>query len=364
MTRSLGAVSSLVLAIAGAGWPARPAVGQAPPPAAPVKPWTLQRTPEGHPDLQGNWTNGTITPIQRPSGQARALTKEQVAALEKIRADTIERLARPSDPNRVAPPKGGDGSVGAAGMVGGYNYFWIDAGDRVATVNGETRSSLVIDPPNGRLPAYTPAALARLGAWQKRNKQFGEYDNPENRPLAERCLMSFGSNAGPPMLPNYFYNNNYTIVQTRDHVMILSEMVHDVRIIPLGGERLPKQIRPWMGQSIGRWEGDTLVVETTNIHPDEIYYFPPQVFWGTEDLKVTERFTRVDETTMLYRFTVDDPSTFTKPWSGEVPFKAMNDLVYEYGCHEGNYALANVLSGARAHEREVAKSPSKPKPKR
>ena len=187
--------------------------------------------------------------------------------------DRIERLAAPSDPNRPAPPQGGDGSTGAAGNVGGYNNFWIDAGERVAIVNGEYRTSLIVDPPDGRVPALTDAAPRPPGrARQARPAQFGRaYDNPENRPLAERCIASFGSNAGPPMLPNYFYNNNYTIVQTRDHVMIMTEMVHDARIIRLGKDRqrLPASVRPWWGDSIGWWEGDTLVIETTNFHPSQ-----------------------------------------------------------------------------------------------
>ena len=345
--RHSGSILRAALVIASAG--PVPAAAQVPGPRPP-RPWTVPRTPDGHPDLQGNWTNATITPIERPAGQERALSKEEVAKLEKIRADTIERLGQASDPNRPAPPKGGDGSVGAAGGVGGYNYFWIDAGDRVAVVNGEHRSSLIVDPPNGRIPPLTPEARARMGELGKRLGQFGPYDNPENRPLAERCIMSFGSNAGPPMLPNYFYNNNYTIVQTMDHVMILTEMVHDVRIIRMGGERLPKQLRPWMGDSKGRWEGDTLVVETTNLHPLQGWR------GNTDSTRVTERFTRVDESTILYRFTVEDPTTYTQPWSGEVPFKALNELVYEYACHEGNYALSNVLSGARAQEREAAKA--------
>jgi hypothetical protein len=317
--------------------------------SSPPRPWKVPRTPDGRPDLQGNWTNGTITPIERPAGQPRALAPEQVARLEKIRTDTIERLSRPSDPNRVAPPKGGDGSVGAAGGVGGYNYFWIDAGDRIAVVGGEYRSSLIVDPPDGRIPPLTADARARFGEMVQRNRQFGQYDNPENRPLAERCIMSFGSNAGPPMLPNYFYNNNYTIVQTPDQVMILTEMVHDARIIPLrGGDRLPAHVRPWMGDSQGRWEGDTLVVETTNVHPLQILRGP------TDYLKVIERFHLVDAQTILYRFTVDDPRTYTQPWSGEVPFVALDEQIYEYACHEGNYALSNVLSGARAQERDAA----------
>ncbi len=322
---------------------------------APAKKWVLTRTPDGHPDIQGNWSNATLTPVQRPSGQDRALTKAQVAALEKVRSDSIVKLSKDSDPNRPAPPVGGDGSTGAAGMVGGYNYFYIDAGDHMAFVNGETRSSIVVDPPDGRVPAFTPAARARMLERNRVMRGVGEYDNPENRPLAERCIMSFGSNAGPPMLPNYFYNNNYTFVQTKDHIVMMTEMVHDARIIRMNAtSRLPANVRPWMGESIGRWEGDTLVVVTTNFHSR-------QLFWGgsSDGLTVTERFHRTGEFTLLYRFTISDPSTFTKPWSGELPYNKMDDLIYEYACHEGNYALGNILSGERSREREAA---AKPKP--
>jgi hypothetical protein len=337
--------------------------------ARPATRWVAPRTPEGHPDLQGNWTNATLTPIERPRGLPLALSKEQVAALERVRSDTIEKLNRSSDPNRPAPPVGGDGSTGAAGNVGGYNYFWIDAGNRIAIVNGESRSSLIVDPVDGRLPPVTPAARAWAQERAAERRRFGQCDNPENRPLGERCLMSFGSNAGPPMLPNYFYNNNYTIVQTKDHVAIMTEMVHDVRIIPLGDAApLPAAIRPWMGDSRGRWEGDTLVVETTNFHRMQTLSSNVGLFnalGSTDSLTVIERFHRADEQTILYRFTVRDPLNFTAPWSGEVPFLAMDELIYEYACHEGNYALSNILSGARAQEREAAKKPpAPPKPPR
>ncbi|MGE0814182.1 MAG: hypothetical protein AB7O93_12640 [Vicinamibacterales bacterium] len=315
--------------------------------ARPASDWTMPRTPDGAPDLQGNWSNATVTPLERPAGQGPVLTPAVVARIEKGIQDRIARLSQPSDPDRPAPPEGGDGSTGAAGNVGGYNNFWIDAGERVAVVNGEYRTSLIVDPPDGKVPALTDAGRARQAERQARARQFGQYDNPENRPLAERCIASFGSNAGPPMLPNYFYNNNYTIVQTPDHVMILTEMVHDVRIIRLGRNltHLPRDVRPWWGDSIGWWEGDELVIETTNFHPD-------QIFRGASDtLKVTERILRADERTLLYRFTIDDPETFTSPWRGEVPFTRLDELIYEYACHEGNYALSNVLSGERSQER-------------
>ena len=318
--------------------------------------WVVPRTADGRPDLQGNWTNATITPVQRPQGQDRVLTAEQVATVEGRREAHIENEAEASDPDRVAPPVGGDGSTGAAGGVGGYNYFWIEAGDRVAVYNGEYRSSLVTSTENGRIPALTDEAQQRRRARFARSRQFGQYDNPENRPLGERCIMSFGSNAGPPMLPNYFYNNNYTIVQTPDHVMIMTEMVHDVRIIRLGERKpLPSELHPWMGDSWGWWEGDTLVVETTNLPEEQsngqVWVYPG----GSENMKVIERFTRPDEFTINYEFTVIDPDTYTSEWGGEVPFTAMGDLVYEYACHEANYALSNVLSGARAEERRDAK---------
>jgi hypothetical protein len=352
-------MKALVLGIVAAAFVMAPTAAQAP--ASLAKPWTMPRTPDGKPDLQGNWNNATLTQLERPAGTTLAMTKEEVARMEKGFAERVERLAEASDPNRPAPPKGGDGSTGAAGNVGGYNNFWIDPGDRVAMVNGEYRRSIIVDPPDGRVPASTPEARKRTQDRLAAMKGRGQYDHPEMRPLAERCLMSFGSNAGPPMLPNYFYNNNYQIVQTKDTILILVEMVHDVRMIRIGGERgpqsggrsgdperLPKHIRPWMGDSIGRWEGDTLVVETTNFHP-------LQVFRGaSENLKVTERFTRTGRDTILYRFTIEDPTTFTSPWSGELPFNRTDELIYEYACHEGNYALSNVLSGERNREKREA----------
>jgi hypothetical protein len=322
-------------------------------PAGVATPWTLPRTPDGRPDLQGTWSNATLTPLERPGANTPlVMSKEQVDQREQAFADRVERLAQDSDPDRPAPPQGGDGSTGAAGNVGGYNNFWIDPGDRIAVVNGEYRASLIVDPPDGKVPPTTPEARQRSQARLAQMKGRGQYDHPEMRPLAERCLMSFGSNAGPPMLPNYFYNNNYQIVQTRDHVMILVEMVHDVRVIRIAGDgtpdRLPAHMRPWMGDSIGRWDGDTLVVETTNFHP-------LQSFRGaSENLKVSERFTRTGPETILYEFTIEDPTTFARPWSGEVPFNRTDELIYEYACHEGNYALSNVLSGERNREKREA----------
>jgi hypothetical protein len=304
--------------------------------------WVVPRTPDGRPDLQGNWSSATITPLERPRNQENpVLTWEEVEVREGRAAGFLEAVSRPSDPDREAPRAGGG--------VGGYNGIYIDRGDKVAVVHGEPRSSLITHPANGRRPDLTPEAEARREERRELRSQFGQYDHPELRPLGERCLVSFGSNAGPPMLPNGFYNNNYTIVQTPDYVVIMAEMVHDARIIRIGdGPRLPDHIRPWMGDSWGHWEGDVLVVETTNIHPLHRY--------SGEEMRVTERFSRMSEDAVLYEFTIDDPSTYTEPWGGQVPMMALNDRLYEYACHEGNYALSNILSGARYQERLEAQN--------
>jgi hypothetical protein len=353
---------------------ASPAAAQAPNAskgANAKKPWSAPRTPDGKPDLQGTWTNATITPLERAPGAKLELSEEDAALQERRARLGREADEQASDPNRAAPPVGGSvrkPSPGGTeptyldrlfalggGAVGGYNSFWIHPGEGVVRIGGVPRSSILVDPPDGRVPQLTPEGRARMAAAaETRAKQGGEFDHPELRPMAERCLLSFGfALFGPALLPNYFYNNNYQIVQTPDHVMILVEMVHDARIIRIGpnaGQHPPKHIRSWLGDSIGRWEGDTLVVETTNFHP-------LQAFRGSsDDLKLIERFTRVDPETILYRFTIDDPATFTRPWSGELPFKATSERIYEYACHEGNYAMSNVLSGERAQEKKRAEA--------
>jgi hypothetical protein len=381
MSRRSGAIVLAASLLAGAAFTQLSLQAQAPapqakPPARAAR-WTVPRTPDGKPDLQGNWTNETQTPLERLGASGATLTDEQAAAIEQ-RAKLVEDYRnQDSDPNRPVPPKGGEPrlaapgdksfieriSEAAGGAVGGYNGFWLDPGANVIRIDGVARSSIIVDPPNGRIPPPIEEAKQRLAAQAARAKQFGEFDHPEVRPLSDRCMLSFGSNAGPPMLPNYFYNNNYTIVQTKDHVLILSEMVHDVRIIRIGAtEHLPSQVRPWFGDSIGRWEGDTLVVETTNIHPEQLgqtsFLYP---YRGASDkLKVTERFTRSGPDTLHYRFTLDDPSTFTAPFSGELPFTRINEMVFEYACHEGNYAMENILGGERAKERREAEE-KKPK---
>ena len=306
--------------------------------------WEVPRTPEGQPDLQGNWTNVTLTPFQRAEGRGPVFTPEEVAEIERPEGEDC-----PPNPGTVACGRAArPGSSNEARLSGQeYNEVYWDRGLALAIVDGEYPTSLVTNPANGRRPALTAEAQQRLQEYQDFRSQFGQYDHPELRPLAERCIVSFGSSAGPPMIPNTAYNNNYTIVQTADYVMIKAEMVHDVRIIRLGEpDRLPTDVHPWFGDSWGRWDGDALVVETTNINPTHRF----QGIAPTPDLKVSERFTRVDEDTFLYEFTIDDPTTYTRPWGGVIPYKRFNNNLYEYACHEGNYSLSSVLSGARYQE--------------
>jgi hypothetical protein len=338
IVRTRSVVLGLGLAIAAAG--VVPAEAQ----------YKAPRTEHGHPDLQGNWTNGTLTPMDRPNGVGPTMSAEDARRLERGQQIQRELANQPSDPDRPAPPAGGDGSSGAAGGVGGYNLVYIEAGERVAYVNGEFRTSLITRPASGRVPGLTEEGRRMTAAARAPMAGQGQFDNPENRPIGERCILSFGSNAGPPMLPNGFYNNNYTIVQTKDHVMIMTEMIHDVRIVRLtDGPSLPNDIRPWFGDSRGYWDGETLVIETTNIHPAQVFRGPV-----SEKAKITERLTRVGDDSILYEFTVDDPVVFTEPWGGEVPFLKLDGRLYEYACHEGNYSLMNVLSGARYQERQAS----------
>jgi hypothetical protein len=338
---------------------------------APTSRGTIPRTPDGHPDLQGTYNVATITPLDRPAefGNRMNLTREEAAALEHAEAARDQKLDAPtsSADQRSAPPVGGDPRnpnatylerlfEAGGGSVGGYNNFWLAPGSNVVTVNGEKRSSIIIEPPDGRVPPMKPDAARRNAEYLRRavspdaseSAALGPasaYDNPESRPLAERCLLGFGSTSGPPTLPNYFYNNLKQIVQTKDHVMILVEMVHDARIIRMNQPHLPPTIRKWMGDSVGHWEKDTLVVETTN-------FTDKTQFRGSgENLKVTERITRTDPKTLLYRFTVEDPSTWDRPWTGEYNWASTDEQIYEYACHEGNYALENILRGARVTEK-------------
>jgi hypothetical protein len=317
----------------------------------------LPRTPDGHPDLQGTYDVATLTPIERPKNAngRLSLTEKEAAAIETAERNRVTERALPSPVDRAAPP------IGAP--VGGYNNFWIDRGSQVIRVDNTPRSSLIIDPPDGKIPALTAEAKDRTtnrfrnGPNPEANEELQApnaidpraYDNPEQRPLGERCLLGFGSTSGPPTMPNYFYNNLKQIVQTPTHIMILIEMVHDARIIRMNQPHLPPTMRQWMGDSVGHWEGDTLVVDTTN-------FTDKTRFRGsTDNLHVVERFWRVDDKTLMYRFTVEDPKTWEKPWTGEYPWPATDQHIYEYACHEANYALEDIMRGARALEADAAK---------
>ena len=336
----------------------------------------LPRTPDGHPDLQGTYDLATMTPIERWPGDPAFLTKEQAEKLQKDEAARRAKDATQLDPNRPRLPVGGDTSTGKSyfevlekaggGAVGGYDRLWLNQGTAYNAVDGQIRTSIVVDPPDGHVPPYNAAAKAR-GAGGRGGRPTsdqgesqdvrarpvrGEYDNPEQRPLSERCLLGFGSTSGPPALPDYFYNDLHQIVQTKDSVLILTEMIHDARVVRMNAEHLPQNIRRWMGDSVGHWEGDTLVIDTTN-------FTDKTRFRGaTENLHVIERLTRMDAKTLLYRFTVEDPQTWDRPWTGEMAWPATAQPILEYACHEGNYALGDVLRGARHQESEEAATPN------
>ncbi|HJN43038.1 MAG: hypothetical protein QGI10_07565 [Vicinamibacterales bacterium] len=328
----------------------------------------IPRTADGRPDLSGTYDIATLTPLQRPAefGDKLVLTEEEAAALA-ARAGSLERIFnipdernQESGPPREAPPIGGDGSSGAAGNVGGYNSFWIDRGSAAFQIDGQWRTSIITEPSNGRQPSLTADAQAQRAslagffrpntgtAWWLEDdlNAPGPYDHPEGRPLSERCLMGFGSTAGPPMLP-VLYNNLKRIVQTEDTVVILVEMVHDARIIRMNQEHAPPEVRTWLGDSVGRWEGDTLVVDTTNFRDT------PSLGQASRNLHVVERFTRVDADTLLYQFMVEDPTVWTAPWGGEYVWPASENKVYEYACHEANYSFGGILRGARVLEADA-----------
>ena len=299
--------------------------------------WEQPRMSWGHPDIQGIWTNATVSVLERPEElKSLVMTEAQATALEK---GGEEALASIDD----IP----EGDLQAGENVGGYNSFWVDPGTRVMRVNGEPRSSIIVEPADGQVP-YGLWGRARF-YWQ--GFQFIRFhDNPEERPLGERCTVGFGSTGGPPMLP-VLYNNNYQFVQTENEVLILVEMNHNVRTVRLNAEPLPAGIRPWLGDSIGHWEGDTLVVRTTQFHLQQnLRAAIKHQFYMTEDSVVEERFTRQSENEMLYQFTVTDDSIYSQPWRGELTMRATEGPIYEYACHEGNYALPNILSGARQEE--------------
>jgi len=298
-------------------------------PAPGQKPWTPPRTPDGKPDLQGIWNNATLTPMERPAQYAgkATLSEQEAVEFEKEELRSVDADRR-------------DGST-VTDVNRAYNEFWRDRG----RITPDRRTSLIVDPPDGRVPPLTPAAQKRAADLAAQNRGH-EFDGPENRSLAERCIAV--SNAGPPMMPAN-YNANYEIVQSAGYVALLSEQIHDVRIIPTDGRpHIPQDVRQLLGDARGHWDGNTLVVETTN-------FTDRTSFRGSgEHMHLTERFTRTGANTMLYEFTVDDPETFTKPWTARIPITKAQGRLFEYACHEGNYGLAGSLAGARAEEKRAA----------
>lgn len=312
--------------------------------AAQAAEYKAPRNAFGQPDFEGVWTNASLTSLERgPQFKTLTITEQQAQAAEQMRARMMAAQNRPTDPDAPAPTAGND--------PGGYNSFWVDPGTRMGRIRGEVRTSWLIDPADGRLP-YRPEGykLYQDTLFKARNT----FDGPEARPLGERCILGFGSTAGPPMM-NVLYNNHYQIQQARDHVVIVVEMNHDARIVRLTDKRRPAGAT-WMGHSVGHWEGDTLVVETSGFNPGESLrpYFGASLFLSP-DAKVTERFTRIAPDQILYAFEVDDPKVYAQVWKAEMPLNASKGPVYEYACHEGNYSLPGILAGARKAESEGRK---------
>jgi hypothetical protein len=305
-----------------------------------ARPWTAPRTPDGQPDLQGFWTNTTYVPLERPKDVTKEFfTKEEVA-------ERIKRLAAAE--NEQTEP----------GTIPDVHYdftqFGLDRSQGPLALN--LRSSLIVDPRDGRIPPLTAEGQKRAAERAEERKRMGSpVDAAQNQPLSVRCIIM--DRIGPPMLAGA-YNNNYQIVQTPGYVMILVEMIHDVRIIPLDGRpHLPQKVRQWTGSYRGHWEGETLVVETANFNGKNPFQ------GSSENMRLIERFTRVDENTIRYQFTVDDPSTWTRPWSAEVPWAKTVGPLFEHACHEGNYGLGNILAGARVEEKRAAEAAAKGTPK-
>jgi hypothetical protein len=331
--------------------------------------YAVPHTSWGAPDLQGTWSNASITDMQRSADYPNlVMTPQEVAKMEgsDYYNNRTREDAKPADPNDKTLLDGTDLLSG-----GGYNAFWVDPGTKVAKVKGEFRSSWIVDPPNGRIPRKgapaaaapppppkTPTGAPKPGSATVQGPGavnpnagggFGSYDGPETRPIGERCLVGFG-NTGGPVMTNVLYNNHYQIVQSPDSVMILIEMVHDARVIPIVANKAaahhgPDAIKKWLGDSVGWYEGDTLVVETRNVNPIQRGYL-------SKDGVLTERFSRWDDNQIFYEFTVNDPAQYTQPWRGEMSLNLSKEPFYEYACHEGNYAMSGILAGARKQERE------------
>ncbi|HEV7690516.1 MAG TPA: hypothetical protein VGO52_06830 [Hyphomonadaceae bacterium] len=355
----LGCVGVLMCAASG------PALAQSPAlaPAQTAHPavragYQPARASDGHPDLSGVWTNATTTPLTRPAtyGDRLVLSDDEVAKLEgettkrneRQNARTSEQLQKDWSKVGLKPDTLDECRSGSTGAACGYNAFWTDPGDLVMRVNGQGRTSLVTYPANGRMPARVarPAGAAAVVEASEESGGAGRNDNPEERGLGERCIYMAGPSG--PVMTHTLYNNNYQFVQTKDHVAIWVEMIHELRIVPLNTKHRTDGVRPWGGDSIGWWDGDTLVVETVGYNPEQ------GVRGGGPRLKTTERFTRVAPDRLHYAFNVEDPDTWVEPWGGEYEFAGVKGNVYEYACHEGNYGLTGILAGGRSADRAKA----------
>ena len=303
--------------------------------AAQAKKWTPPRMADGHPDLQGFWTNSTYTPLERPRNVNKEFyTKEE--ALE------VEKKAAEQEGEQTVP-----GTI--ADVHYDFTQFGLDRSQSTHALN--LRTSLIADPPDGRLPPLTPEGQKRAAERAEAAKLVGRWDSAQSNDLDDRCIIFLG--AGPPMLPAG-YNSNYQIVQTPGYVMILFELAHDVRIIPLDGRaHVQRNIGQWTGDLRGHWEGDALVIETTNFNGKN------PLRGSSENMRVVERFTRVDADTIEYKFTVEDESTWTRPWTADLPLKKTVGPLFEHACHEGNYGLYNTLVGARLEEKRAAEEAAK-----
>lgn len=322
--RIFGLEAALGVGMIGAALATAPVIAQTPPSAAKAaagaKAWTPSRTVDGQPDLQGVWNFSTPTPLERPDELAgrEVLTDEEIAAAADRAASRDRRNPVPEQ------------DVGQA-----YNEFWSERGRPIR------RTSLILDPADGKLPPFTADGRKRAEAGARRGT-----DGPEQRSLWERCL----TRSGLPRIPGA-YNDNVQIFQTRDHVVLLYEMIHEPRIIPVDGRaHIAQNVRQWLGDSRGRWEGDTLAVETTNFNDEA------RVRGSSADMRLIERFRRVDADTIDYQFTVEDPTTWTKPWTATLPMNRVHELIYEYSCHEGNYAMFGILEGAREADKAAAEA--------
>ena len=300
------------------------------------------RTESGKPDLQGYWTNASITTMQRSRELADFGLTIPFDEVARLTSNNHQNVRQATDDNQVQGqlPDGTDLARGR-----GYNAFWVDPGTQFGNVRGEYRSSWITFPDDGRIPYSEQGNQQRRAAYEK----FSGYGGPEGAPLAERCLIGFGSTSGPPM-NSVLYNNMYQIVQTEDYLMILVEMVHDARVIPINGDHRPKAIEQWMGDSIAWWDGDTLVVETVNLHPQQKARMMASL---SDQGRIIEKFTRYSDQQIFYEFEVIDPVFYTESWGGESSFNSTNTKLYEYACHEGNYGLQGILGGYRRQEMDA-----------